>query len=88
MLLLTLINIVEKKVMPCICENCGCSTLCGERLCSSCFLDTLDDPVEKNLYAGGRFYGESLLKEDLSAQADANGRDSRRTDLLRSDSGL
>ncbi len=75
--------------MPCICQNPGCGKLCDceNTLCNLCFVDTLDDDTERNLFVGGRFYGESLLKEDLSASADANGRDSRRTDLLRPDSG-
>lgn len=54
--------------MPCICENCGehyCD--CGEKYCGLCFLDTLDDPVEKNLFEGGNFY-----KEDKEAEASAD----------------
>jgi len=56
----------------CKCENCGCVCDCGEKLCGQCFLDTLDDPAEKNLFSGGRFYGEKLLKEDTEASASAD----------------
>jgi hypothetical protein len=51
--------------MPCVCEKCGCICDCGERLCNMCFIDTLDDPVEKNLAAGGKFYDEG---EDVTTE--------------------
>ena len=58
--------------MPCFCENCGCICDCGERLCGQCFLDTLDDPTEKNLFSGGRFYDENLLKGDISPSGETD----------------
>ena len=59
-------------MIACVCEICGALTPCGESLCAGCFLDTLEDDVGKNLYLGGRFYGESLLKGDSEAQVSAD----------------
>ena len=59
--------------MAYVCEICGMLTTCGERLCSWCFLDMIDNDVDKNLYTGGKFYGESLLKGDSEAQVSADG---------------
>ena len=59
--------------MPCICENCGCICGCGEKLCGQCFLEIeCEDDEERNLLLGGRFYDESLLKEDNVAPAIAD----------------
>ena len=56
--------------MPCVCEECGCACDCGEKYCGQCFLDIeCEDDEERNLFSGGRFYGESLLKEDNVASA-------------------
>ncbi len=60
--------------MPCICENCDGICNCGEKYCNQCFLEIeCEDDTERNIYAGGRFYGESLLKEDSGATASTNG---------------
>ena len=66
---------VQEKVMPCKCQAPGCDNpcVCGEKYCDQCFLDIVcEDDVERNLFLGGRFYGENLLKEDTEASASAN----------------
>ena len=68
--------IIARKVKEmCKCENCGGRCECGEVFCAWCFLDIgLTTDVDRRLYSGGRFYGESLLKkEDKLASADADG---------------
>ncbi len=60
--------------MPCICEKCGCICNCGEKLCTDCFIDyELEDDTERNLFTGGRFYGENLLKEDNVVKTTTDG---------------
>jgi hypothetical protein len=63
--------------MPCICETPGCGDICdcGERLCGECFVSTLEDDTERNLFAGGRFYGDSLLRVETVACACEGGLD-------------
>ena len=48
--------------MPCLCEKCGRPTYdCGSRLCDQCFLEECCKTyTEKNMFLGGRFYGEKL----------------------------
>ena len=57
--------------MPCKCQVKGCENycVCGEKYCDQCFLDICEDDEERNIYLGGRFYGEDLLKEDSEASA-------------------
>lgn len=51
--------------MSCTCEQCGNPTHdCGARLCWQCEIDSLPDDTSKNLFAGGRFYGEKLLEKE------------------------
>lgn len=50
--------------MACKCIECGKPTSCGEKYCDKCLVDKLQTDTEKNLYAGGRFYGEKLIKEE------------------------
>lgn len=50
--------------MPCLCIECGFITSCGELYCERCIIRHLKDDTERNLYTCGRFYGESLLRED------------------------
>ena len=45
----------------CKCEKCGRPAACGEKYCEQCEIQQED--VRKNLDAGGRFYGEKLIKE-------------------------
>ena len=57
--------------MSCRCQECGKPAECGEKLCSNCYLNKLnDDVVEANMMAGGRFYhskrqlnNENLIKQ-------------------------
>ena len=53
----------------CKCEKCGEPCACGERYCDQCFIDELQTDAEKNLYTGGRFYGEEW-KSSLKQQPD------------------
>lgn len=47
--------------MACKCEKCGLITTCGEKYCSNCFIDEcIKEDTDKNLFAGGRFFGEKL----------------------------
>lgn len=57
--------------MLCKCQASGCENycVCGEKYCDQCFLDACEDDTERNVYVGGRFYGEKLLKEDNVAPA-------------------
>jgi len=48
----------------CKCIKCGKHCDCGEKYCDVCFLeDCCKTDGEKNLYIGGRFYGEKLLEK-------------------------
>jgi hypothetical protein len=47
----------------CQCEECKKHCDCGEKYCEQCLIDKLKTDAERNLYVGGRFYGEKLIKE-------------------------
>ncbi len=55
--------------LPCLCEKCNRICDCGERLCSQCFVDTLNAPESKNLFTGGNFYKQ---EDDVSSRLTAN----------------
>ena len=42
--------------MNCHCSKCGYPCECGEEYCEACFLESLHEDSEKNIYAGGKFY--------------------------------
>ena len=57
--------------MACKCEKCGMITTCGEKYCANCYIDEcLKDDAAKNIYAGGRFYGEELEHENPVGNAE------------------
>jgi len=57
--------------MACICENCGRPTYdCGARLCARCELDKQPDDTSKNIFVGGRFYGEKLERDNPVGHVD------------------
>ena len=52
--------------MACRCEKCGNPAACGEKYCDNCFIENCQTDTEKNMYVGGRFYGEKLEKESAT----------------------
>jgi len=46
--------------MACRCIKCGNYCDCGEKYCDNCFIENCQTDTEKNMCAGGRFYGEKL----------------------------
>ena len=50
--------------MPCLCKKCQNRRVeCGEEYCDQCILDSLEDEASKNIYSGGRFYGDKFKKK-------------------------
>jgi|GEM_PF-5293711 len=51
--------------MACRCSKCGRPVVCGDRYCNECFLEECcKTDAEKNLFLGGRFYGEKPEKKN------------------------
>ena len=50
--------------MPCLCKKCGKLADCEEEYCNQCLMDMCcKTDTDRNIYSGGRFYGEKLEKE-------------------------
>jgi len=57
--------------MACRCEQCGKPAACGEKYCDQCLMDMCcKTDTDRNIYSGGRFYGEKL---DIGNQEVNNG---------------
>ena len=51
--------------MACVCKECGWPCACDEEYCDRCLMDKVcKTDTERNIYSGGRFYGEKLEKEN------------------------
>lgn len=51
--------------MACVCVKCGKPVNdCSEEYCHQCLMEWLHDDRAKNIKAGGRFYGEKLIREN------------------------
>ncbi len=49
----------------CKCVKCGKPIDCYWKTCEICYMEECcKADAEKNLYVGGRFYGEKLIKDD------------------------
>ena len=50
--------------MACRCIKCGWPCACNEEYCDQCLMDMCcKTDTDRNIYTGGRFYGEKLEKE-------------------------
>ena len=52
----------------CKCIRCQKPCDCEWKICDVCYMeDCCKTPVEKNLFVGGRFYGEKLIKPNTNS---------------------
>ena len=57
--------------MACRCIKCGWPCACGEEYCEKHLMEmSCKDDVDRNIYAGGRFYGEKLERDNPVGHVD------------------
>ena len=57
--------------MACRCIKCDWPCACGEEHCDRCLMEmTCKDDPDRNIFVGGRFYGEKLERDNPVGHVD------------------